>query len=267
MPDKFQSYIIFIVKVDRHAELIFQCSDLTWQCYNRWPYWHSMYDEGHVPWVNTNGAKVSFDRPYAIYVNELPMGFNGLSNGSGEFLMWEYPLSFWMEKEGYDVTYISNIDTHSDSTELLRSKGFLSVGHDEYWTHEMFNNVRNARDKGVNLLFLSGNSVDGTEYLEPSTDGRPYRTTGRLPEREFSNEQELMGSTSYGVGYGAFVCQQPDHWVYANTGMKKGDSIPNLVGWEYHGRPTGHASDLVVLAETKPDPLHFGRANPENEKT
>ena len=264
MPDKFQSYIIFIVKDDRQADLIFQCSDLTWQCYNRWPYWHSMYDEGHVPWVNTNGAKVSFDRPYAIYVNELPMGFNGLSNGSGEFLMWEYPLSFWMQKEGYDVTYISNIDTHSDYTELLRSKGFLSVGHDEYWTHEMFNNVRNARDKGVNLLFLSGNSVDGTEYLEPSTDGRPYRTTGRLPEREFSNEQELMGSTSYGVGYGAFVCQQPDHWVYANTGMKKGDSIPNLVGWEYHGRPTGHASDLVVLAETKPDPLHFGRANPEN---
>lgn len=259
VPAKFQSYIIFIVKDDRKTDFLFQCSDLTWQCYNRWPYWHSTYDEGHQPWVNTNGAVVSFDRPYAIYVNELPSAFNGLSNGSGEYLMWEYPLSFWMEKEGYDVSYISNIDTHADSAGLLRAKGFLSVGHDEYWTYDMFNNVRNARDKGLSLLFLSGNSVDGVEYLSPSTDNRPNRTTGRMPERSFNNEQELMGASSYGVGYGSFICGMPDHWLFDNTGMKKGDSIPNLVGWEYHGRSTGHQKDLVVLAETTPDGAGFGQ--------
>jgi hypothetical protein len=259
LPGYFQSYMIFIVKDKRKADLVFQCSDLTWQAYNRWPRWNSMYDEGHVPWVNTNGAKVSFDRPYSIYINELPSAFNPLSNGSGEFLLWEYPLCYWMEKEGYDVTYISNLDTHADSTELLRAKGFLSVGHDEYWTYDMFNNVRNARDKGVNLLFLCGNSVDGIEYLEPSTDGRPNRTTGRMPEREFNNEQELMGNSSWGVGYAPFVCQAPDNWVFANTGMKKGDSIPNLVGWEYHGRPAGHQPDLTILAESKVDPLKFGQ--------
>ena len=263
LPGDFQSYMIFIVKDQRKTDFLFQCSDLTWQAYNRWPYWHSMYDEGHVPWVNTNGAKVSFDRPYALYVNELPSGFNPYSNGSGEFLLWEYPLCYWMEKEGYDVSYISNMDTHADATGLLRTKAFLSVGHDEYWTYDMFNNVTKARDAGVNLLFLSGNSVDGTEYLEPSIDGRPNRTTGRLPEREFNNEQELMGSTSYGVGYGSFICQTPDHWLFANTGMKKGDSIPNLVGWEYHGLPTGHHKDLVVVGETKVDPVGFGK-NPEN---
>ncbi|HTE34416.1 MAG TPA: N,N-dimethylformamidase beta subunit family domain-containing protein [Chryseolinea sp.] len=263
LPDHFQSYMIFIVKDKRKADFIFQCSDLTWQAYNRWPRWNSMYDEGHVPWVNTNGAKVSFDRPYAIYINELPSAFNPLSNGSGEFLMWEYPLCYWMEKEGYDVTYISNMDTHADSTELLRSKAFLSVGHDEYWTYNMFNNVRNARDKGVNLLFLSGNSVDGIEYLESSTDGRPNRSTGRMPEREFTNEQELMGASSWGVGYASFVCQAPDHWLFAHTGMKKGDSIPQLVGWEYHGRPAGHQPDLTVVAESKVDPLNFGQG-PEN---
>ena len=105
--------------------------------------------------------------------------------------------------------------------------------------------------------------MDGTEYLEPSSDGRSNRTTGRLPEREFNNEQELMGASSWGVGYGSFICQKPDHWIFANTGMKKGDSIANLVGWEYHGRPTGHQKDLVILAETKPDPLGFGQG-PEN---
>lgn len=263
VPEKFQSYMIFIVRDDRRADFIFQCSDLTWQSYNRWPYWHSMYDEGHQPWINTNGAKVSFDRPYGIYVNELPSAFNPLSNGSGEFLLWEYPLCYWMEKEGFDVTYISNLDTHADSSELLRAKAFLSVGHDEYWTHEMFNNVKNARDAGVSLLFLSGNSLDGTQYLESSTDQRPLRTTGRLPEREFKNEQDLMGSTSWGVGFGSYICQKPEHWIFEGTGMKKGDSIPNLVGWEYHGRPAGNIPNLEIVAETPVDPLGFGK-DPEN---
>ena len=248
LPDAYQSYIVFIVKDEREADFIFQCSDLTWQAYNRWPYWHSMYDEGHVPWINTNGARISFDRPYALYVNRLPSDFNPLSNGSGEFLLWEFPLAYWMEQHGYDVTYISNVDTHSNPDELLRAKGFLSVGHDEYWTHDMFNNVMNARNKGVNLLFLSGNSVDGVIYLEPSTDNRPDRTTGRLPERFLSNEQDLMGSTSYGVGYSSWVCQAPDHWVYKNTGMAKGDSIPYLIGWEYHGYPLGKDTTITVLA-------------------
>jgi len=27
-----------------------------------------------------------------------------LTNGSGEFLLWEHPLCFWLEREGYDVT-------------------------------------------------------------------------------------------------------------------------------------------------------------------
>jgi hypothetical protein len=251
--DNYQSYIIFIVKDDRKADFIFQCSDNTWQAYNRWPYWHSMYDEGHNPWINTNGARISFDRPYALYVNETLSDFNPISNGSGEFLLWEHPLSYWMEQQGYDVTYISNIDTHADSTEILRGKAFLSVGHDEYWTHEMFKNVSQARDKGVNLLFLSGNTMDGVVYLDPSTDNRPYRVTGRLPERFFDNEHELMGATSYWAGYGDFVCQEPSHWIFEGTGMQKGDSIENLIGWEFQGRPLGNQKDLVVLAESTVD--------------
>ena len=50
-----QSYIIFIVKDNRKADFLFQCSDLTWQSYNRWPEWRSSYDwydeKGeHNPW-------------------------------------------------------------------------------------------------------------------------------------------------------------------------------------------------------------------------
>ncbi|HMG90920.1 MAG TPA: N,N-dimethylformamidase beta subunit family domain-containing protein [Chryseolinea sp.] len=262
LEDSSQAYIIFIVKDDRPVDFAFQCSDMTWQAYNRWPRWHSMYDEGQKPWVNTNGARISFDRPYSLYVNNLPSDFNPLSNGAGEFLLWEFPLAFWMEKQGYDVSYISNTDTHANPSLLLRSKAFLSVGHDEYWTPEMFSNVTSARDQGVNLMFFSGNSVDGTVYLEPSTSGTPNRVTGRLPQREFDNEQDLMGCSSYGVGYCALVCKQPDHWVYEGTGMKLNDSIPDLIGWEYHGLPTGNHKDLVILAQNKPPVNKFTNSDP-----
>ncbi|HIK91862.1 MAG TPA: hypothetical protein EYG03_07750, partial [Planctomycetes bacterium] len=61
----WQSYVIFIVKDDRSADLVFQCSDNTWQAYNRWPVNESLYthpDGAHAP-----GVAVSFDRPYGKY--------------------------------------------------------------------------------------------------------------------------------------------------------------------------------------------------------
>ena len=127
-----QSYVILVVRDDRKADLMFQVSDLTWQAYNRWPAWRSLYDWKQERWHTTPGAKVSFDRPYTFYYNMLPATLSTLSNGSGEFLLWEFPLAFWLEQNGYDVTYVSNIDTHRDADGLLRVKGFLSVGHDEY---------------------------------------------------------------------------------------------------------------------------------------
>ena len=129
-----EAYFIFVVRDDRKANLLFQASDMTWLSYNRWPQWRSMYDLGTNPWGASNGKvgyDVGFDRPYALYWNGFPAGFHPLTNGSGEFLMTEFPLAFWLEKEGYDVTYISNVDTHADAQSLLRAKVFLSVGHDE----------------------------------------------------------------------------------------------------------------------------------------
>lgn len=249
-----QSYIIFIVKDNRQADFIFQCSDLTWQAYNRWPEWRSLYDwtyegtENHNPWHVRVGADVSFDRPYAFYMNSLPSGLNPLTNGSGEFLLWEFPLAFWMESMGYDVTYISNLDTNNDPEGLKRAKGFLSVGHDEYWTQEMYENIISARDNGLNLLFLGGNSVFGKIGLKASSTGEPNRVFGRI--EWFPDEQELMGASSYGVGLADWQCILPDHWIFKGTGMQKGDVIPDLVGWEYHGYPLGKIDGIQVLASS-----------------
>jgi hypothetical protein len=129
----------------------FQCSDTTWQAYNRWPDRFALYDDGRNEWYWGGDVQVSFNRPYGRYcqIFDAP-----LSQGSGEFLLWEFPVAYWLEAAGYDVTYVSNLDTHQDPSGLLRARGLLSVGHDEYWTIEMFDNVSAAVRAGVNVAFL-----------------------------------------------------------------------------------------------------------------
>jgi hypothetical protein len=247
--DGYQAYVIFVVKDQRRADFNFQVSDLTWQAYNRWPAWRALYDFQGRLWNTSGGDIVGFDRPYGFFYNLLPSGPNPLTNGSGEFLLWEHRLAFWMEEQGYDVTYTSGIDTHREPEGLLRTKAFLSVGHDEYWTRQMYDQVGRARDRGVNLLFLSGNAVDGEIFLSTSTDGRPNRVMGRT--KWFTDEAQLLGASSYGVGLGDWIVRQPDHWLYTGTGLREGDAIPNLIGWEYHGYPLKPDPTLVVVGEAR----------------
>ena len=76
--------MVFIVRGERPAEILFQCSDNTWQAYNRWPSKYSVYTHpkgGQGPW-----ADVSFDRPYGRQSQYLGIVNDPLSVGSGEFI-------------------------------------------------------------------------------------------------------------------------------------------------------------------------------------
>lgn len=289
---RYQSYVILVVRDDRKSDLLFQTSDTTWQAYNKWPGEFSLYDSDSPRQPHSSRTWVSFDRPYGKYPQVVDQP---LSQGSGEFLLWEYPLCYWLEQQGYDVTYCSNIDTHSDPKGLERVKCFLSVGHDEYWTIEMYNNVKDAIGQGLNAAFLSGNSVkwvidlrqavdmnavrmdkksglgqDGKRVnAQPDTKGNPFRTIRRLGRfggltdeekakpnyaSSFSmqgpNEGLLMGSRNPSVPNGSadWIVARPGHWIFEGTGMKKGDKISGLVGWEHHGDPAD-IPGLEVIAE------------------
>ena len=262
--DRLQSYVIFIVRDDRKADLLFQCSDNTWQAYNRWPGNYALYDDGESSWALKSGTKVSYDRPYGKYCQILD---NPLSQGSGEFLLWEFPLAYWMEKEGYDVTYCSNTDVHADASTLARVKGFLSVGHDEYWSLEQFNHVKAAVDNGLNAAFFSGNTCCFVSPFDPSSTGQPNRIIeragryGGLSEVEKQkmgpfkihdapNEATLIGArttTPYN-GSGDWIIADDSSWIFKNAGVKNGDSIPGLIGWEFHGEPAD-IPGLNIVAE------------------
>lgn len=262
----WQSYVIFIVKDDRPADILFQCSDNTWNAYNQWPSNYSVYTHpkgGQGPW-----ADVSFDRPYGRYAQFNSVVNDPLSIGSGEFLPFEFPLSYFLEQHGYDVTYVSNSDMTSPERGL-KCKAFISVGHDEYWDRRQYDSVVKMRDSGVSLMFLSGNAVCWVTPLRPATDGRaarimfrggPYggdykfaaereKDHGPFPERG-PDEGYLIGARNIEPvnGGGDWIVTKPDHWLFAGTGMKAGERIPGLIGWEYHGDPPNNLPGLEIIA-------------------
>jgi hypothetical protein len=261
---RYQSYVIFIVRDDRPADFVFQCSDNTWQAYNKWPDNYSLYTNDRKDGKpHAGGVAVSFDRPYGKYVQIFD---NPLSQGSGEFLLWEFPLAFWMEKLGYDVTYCSNHDVHRDLKCVTRGKTFLSVGHDEYWSREQYDHLLAAVQAGVHLAFLSGNTCFCVTPYSPSRLKVPDRIITRLgrfggirPKEEpwlvdlpleAPSEALLIGAQTVIPfnGSGDWTVTRPEHWMFEGTKMKKGDSIPGLVGWEFHGEPANIAG-LEVVAE------------------
>jgi hypothetical protein len=251
----WQSYVIFVVTDDRPCDILVQCSDNTWQAYNQWPSKYSVYTHpkgNQGPW-----ADVSFDRPYGREAQYDSVVNDPLTQGAGEYLPLEFPLAYWLEQQGYDVSYCCNSDMLTPDRGL-RSRAFISVGHDEYWDIRQFRSVEKMRDEGVSLLFLSGNSVCWVSPFRANGLGEPNRIIfrggpyggdrpialarakehGPFPEHG-PDEGFLMGARNVEPvnGGGDWICTKPEHWIFEGTGMRAGESIPGLIGWEYHGDP------------------------------
>ena len=137
-PSGRQAFIVFVVRDDeRPSALLFQSSVTTFAAYNNWG-GRSLYAFNSA---GTAARKVSFDRPYALS----PYGIR--LDGAGDFLRrWEYNTLRWLEQQGYDVTYSTDVDTDLQGALLRNHSAFLSVGHDEYWNKAMRATVTAARD-------------------------------------------------------------------------------------------------------------------------
>lgn len=159
------SHIIFVVRDDdRPSDVLFQTSDTTWQAYNS--YGGSSF---YVGGANGRGYKLSYNRPFNTREGTTKRDF---------YFSSEYAQVRFLERNGYDVTYLSGVDSDRNGSLLLDHNVFLSVGHDEYWSGQQRTNVEAARDAGVNMQFLTGNEVYWRTRWEPaaSSDGTPYRT-------------------------------------------------------------------------------------------
>jgi hypothetical protein len=187
-----QSYIPLVVRApDSRSAVLYSLPVNTYQAYNLWG-GASLYGtadissvgEGDVAHLDANASlhhaaralpvdeppgvlkatKVSFNRPYAR------------SAGSGDFLSWDIHLVQWMERNGLDVTYTTNVDLAEHPNSLLAHHIAVFGAHDEYWTQSMRDGAEQARDRGVSLAFLGANASYWQARLEPDHAGRPNRT-------------------------------------------------------------------------------------------
>lgn len=158
------SHITFIVRDESStSDVLFQTSDPTWHAYNL--YGGSDFYSGAE---NGRAFKISYNRPFATRDGIEARDF---------YFGAEYPMVRFLERNGYDVSYFSGVDTDRHGELLANHDVFLSVGHDEYWSGSQRANVEAARDAGVNLQFLSGNEVYWRTRYEPSpAGGDGYRT-------------------------------------------------------------------------------------------
>ncbi len=158
------SHIFFIVRDDSStSDILFQTSDATWQAYNNYG-GNSLYQGSTAVTSPPAGRayKVSYNRP-----------FNTRAVDTGEDWVFnaEYPMVRWLEANGYNVSYFTDMDSDRFGNLIRNHKLFLSVGHDEYWSGQQRTNVETARNNGVNLAFFSGNEVFWKTRWENSIDG------------------------------------------------------------------------------------------------
>lgn len=237
-----QSYIIFVVRDDeRKSDLLFQSSVNTYEAYNDWG--------GQSLYSKPRAFKVSFNRPYTR------------GHGSGDFLRWEYNMVRFLEREGYDVTYSTDVDTHVQAIDPLSHNGFLIVGHDEYWTWQMRQHVREARNSGVSLGFFGANACFWQNRYEHSpatnaphrtlvcyktdaytkdpdytTPGRKHLTTVTWRNPPLNQPEADLVGVMYDWNLGSpntdMVIHDASHWVFKGTGLHDGDRLAGLVGYE-----------------------------------
>ncbi|MCF4102193.1 DUF4082 domain-containing protein [Gillisia sp. M10.2A] len=167
------SHITFIVRDDTsNSDLFFQTSDATWQAYNVYG-GNSLYVGSVSGFPSGHAPKVSYNRPFVTRDG-------GGGGGASEDWIFNaaYPMIRWLESNGYDVTYTTNVDSDRRGNLIQNHKVFLSVGHDEYWSGPHRTNVTEARNAGTHLAFFSGNEVYWKTRWENSIDenGNPYRT-------------------------------------------------------------------------------------------
>lgn len=297
-----QSYIIFVVRDDaRNSDFLFQTSVSTYQAYNNWPYRRdcggtacpgsrSLYP--HNSDAKGPAWKVSFNRPYAV--GQAPGSERGV--GAGEFINtlqhgsaqdgagWEYNFVRWLEMKGYDITYATSIDTH-EKTDLLtngknrKHKGFFSVGHDEYWSWQMRDQVEKARDSGVCLGFFSSNVSYWQVRFETSPrNGQANRTmvcykydalqkdpfaldvdttNNRLVTTLWRDspvnrpEAAMVGVMYWGNSYYVdMVITNPNHWICSGTNLVMNERLTQLIGYEVDAVAASSPSNIEVIAHS-----------------
>jgi hypothetical protein len=226
---KARCEIFFVVRSAEpgsKSSTMLQFATTTYQAYNSWG-GKSLY-----PWNSPlRSRKVSFDRPGGLDYSR------------------ETAFLLWMHKNGVSFECCSSVDLHQDPELLSHYQLLLSVGHDEYWSKEMRDNVEGFTSNGGNVAFFGGNTCwwqirfeDGNRTMvcyrsaleDPLLGVDDSRVTVNWYQEPVNRPENYMTGVSFRSGAGiwrpctssmnlkAFTVRQAHHWVFDGTGLSDG---------------------------------------------
>lgn len=238
-----ETYIPLVIRNDTSTSNVLVGLPVnTYQAYNWWG-GYSLYT--HIPnnahsvtsTTEDHAQKISFNRPYAR------------NNGTADLFSWDIQSIRWLERNAYDVSYVTSVDLTAHPENILNHRVFLSIGHDEYWTKAARDGVETARNRGVSLGFFGGNDVYWQVRLENDAANDPYRTLVCYKVQTNSTDvrYQLQHDPDYPSQMGLVTSEWRDPVLNRPENALLGAMYFNLIAESGPYRP-----DWVVSAENDP---------------
>lgn len=233
----------------RRAPIVVMAPVNTWQAYNGWG-GKSLYDNKSV---GGRASHVSFNRPYKE--NEYTL------------FEWDYHLIRYLEREGWDVSYLADVDLHRSPGLLTGRAVAVTAGHGEYWSKSQRDAFEQARNGGVDLVVAGANTgywqvryenaertlVGYKSFADPIADPALETVQFRQlqparPECSLLGVQWNLGASAIPStrGYTVTGAAASDPW-FAGTGFAVGDVVGGIVGYEWDAITSGCASPTALF--------------------
>ena len=248
-----EHHVLLVVRSAKPAstsKILLQLTTCTYMAYNCWG-GKSTYE------YNSEGRQ-------AARVNLLRPGHGYYGSG---FTNWERQFVHWCDRESIELEYATNYDLETWPEGFDDYRLILSVGHDEYWSAPMRNNLERFIENGGNASFFSGNSICWQVRFEDNGKTMvAYKENYKEDPRYKSGEHHLVSALwshpvvnrpenhltgvgfpmgGYHLSHGAYMdgpgeynVRRADHWVFEGTELKEGQTFGGentIVGYETDG--------------------------------
>ncbi|MFN4258195.1 MAG: N,N-dimethylformamidase beta subunit family domain-containing protein [Gemmataceae bacterium] len=202
-------------------------------------------------------APLSFDRPEPYnHVPEATQCTDPIAGRQACHLApAEWRLLGWLEQLGFGYDLYAEHQLHSGVLDLNAYRVLILNTHPEYWSEAMYRSVKQwVQERGGRLLYLGGNGINcKIEFLHDDSAMRCYNQWPTGYESRFHHQVEseanLLGvvySDPGAMTSAPYEVLQPDHWVFAGTGLRKGDLFGTAT---LHERcpdgASGHETDKI----------------------